>query len=261
MEQMEKSKSNSTRLAENLRDSQFHDLDMDTKNIILKNWVRSDFEMKHSGQTKPVWDCAYSMVDVVGNEVVAKTDRGEMVGKAIYLTIHKDSDGVFKHAIVVHVPASGSIFMVPGRSIKLADDDDRRRMVNEVEYVKKLTNANEAVEEIVREKRSKRVSGSHLYDDMMNMVNSSKTLFINDKTGYHQIMSNASKKAKTSVYLAKKGGKAYLTNFCIDDVGVKPMSEAEAREKHLGRVRGQIDFERDDATVMKAWENVLKTLG
>lgn len=244
-------------LAEALRDGPFHDLDMDTKSRILSRWVETNNEMNRAGQKKPVWDGEMTMQDIVLREVVAKTDRGEMVGKAIYFTIIPDHDGIYKQAVLVHVPGSGSVVTVPGRNVRLAAADDKERMNNEVTFARKLEQVGEGIEEIVITKRASRVSGSHLLNQMIDAAKDMK-LIVEDKSGWYVISGN---KKGVACILSQKGGKAHLRGFSIEEAGVKQVTEEEAKARHIGKVRGEIDFDREDAVVLAAWQKALGTLG
>lgn len=250
-------KSELVRQIEALRDAQFHDLDYETKAKLLKGWVAVDHRMRQNGQDRPVWDGNFPMVDLLNNEVVIKTDKGEQVGKAIYSLPVEDTDGVVKQGLLVHIPSSGSIYIVPGRNVRPATNEDRQTMQRHITYAKILSGSNESIEVITKEKRSRRVAGTHLLSEMMSRV-SDRKLVVEDKSGFHKIFGN---KKGICVYLAIKGGRADLSGFCIDHPAVKPLSEQEAKEKHLGKVRGQIDFNRDDKTVLEGWNIVLDALG
>lgn len=242
--------------SEALRNSDFNLLDDETKSYFLSRYVAADRRMVELGQADVVWDGNIPIEKLINNEVVAKTERGEVVGKAI--TFGKiDDGGVVKRTVLVHVPSSGSVYEVFGRNVRLAEAEDLTRMRTEITMAQRLVVANRNVEEMVKAKRSKRVNGSHLVDRMMSVVKQRK-LAVDDKAGYHKIFGN---EKGVCVYLAKKGGRADLSGFCVEHPAVIPLSEEEAKAKHLGKVRGQVDFNRPDELVMEAWDVVLGRLG
>lgn len=256
---MEKQKEESEylKLAHALNRSEFHYLDAETKTQILSSWVKVDYEMRSKGQPKPIWDGSVPMSEVIGHEVVAKTDKGEMVGKAIYSTTLPDSDGVYKHAVVVHVPASGSILLVHGRNVRPASQDESKLIERQVTFAKQINKTNETIKISMKEKRSKRVSGTHLLESMLQDVKDLR-LVVEEKSGFYKIFGN---KKGVCIYLANKGGRADLSGFSLDIPGIKIISEEAAKERHLGKVRGQVDFDRDDKIIMEAWRKVLSELG
>lgn len=243
-------------LAKALRDSDFHYLDDETRSRILTKDVTYDRIMFERGETRVVWDGPVPEEQLINREVAAQTEKGEVVGKAIYFGKVEDA-GVFKRTVLVHVPSSGSVYEVVGRNVRLATDDDRTRMHTEIKMAGKLQAANTRAEEMVKAKRAKRVVGSHLVDAMMLKVKERK-LAVDDKAGYHKIFGDAK---GVCVYLAKKGGRADLSGFCVEDPAVISLTAEEARAKHLGKVRGQIDFDRDDQAIMRAWDAILERLG
>ena len=62
-----------------------------------------------------------------------------------------------------------------------------------------------------------------------------------------------------SVYVArtKRIGRAYLCGFTIGHPAALPISEQEAKELKLGRVRGQLDFSRPEEEVLDALQIAL----
>jgi len=50
------------------------------------------------------------------------------------------------------------------------------------------------------------------------------------------------------------------SGFNLDLPGIKQISETEAKEKHLGKVRGQIDFSQADEVVLETFSAALKKL-
>lgn len=244
-------------LARSMYESDFRSLDPETQTRVLSSWVDASRQMQEAGQRAPVWECSIPEVEVINHEITAKTEVGEIVGKAVYFGIVRDVDGVFKRTVIVHVPSSGSIFSVPSRNVRLAGADDHDRLRNEMRMASALAASTSTVAQIVRTRRQARVGGSHLLEPMLDAARS-KGLVIDDKSGFHKIFGN---RKKVCVYLSKKGGRADLSGFCIDDPAVVPMSAEEAKEKHLGKVRGQVDFSADDRLVVAAWDRILVELG
>lgn len=232
----------------------FDNLDPEVRSRILRDEVISDREMRDAGQER-VDPNGYDL-SIIGKDVVAKTAKGEVVGRAIHFGKVRDVDGVYKRTVLVHVPSSGSIYAALPSDVRPAAAEDRERMQAEITMAQKLRHVAERVVGETKERRAKVVRGSHLVDEMLATA-VARGLPTDDKSGF--VMIGGPKGPR--VYLAKKGGRADLSCFCIAHPGVREISEEEAREKHLGKVRGQIDFDRPDADVMEAWSAVLDALG
>lgn len=63
---------------------------------------------------------------------------------------------------------------------------------------------------------------------------------VEEKSGFYKITTDVKGKA---MYLARKGGRVDLSGFTVTDPSVVQVSEEEAQAKHLGKVRGQLNFE------------------
>lgn len=121
---------------------------------------------------------------------------------------------------------------------------------------KKLAQAAEKAETQKAERRARTVKGAHLLPQINELVAQSG-LATKDKTGFTQIQ-GASKGRK--VYVAKKGGRVDLSGFTVESSAVTQITEADAKQKHLGKVRGQINFDASDADVIAAVQAALATL-
>ena len=121
---------------------------------------------------------------------------------------------------------------------------------------KRLKAAARLVERDRKEKRSRSVRGSHLVEDMADMARS-RGLTVDPGKSFYKITGS---KKKVTVYLHVKGGRVDLNGFCVDHPGIVPMTQEEARAKHLGRVRGQIDFNVGDVQAMDAFSAAIGEL-
>lgn len=128
---------------------------------------------------------------------------------------------------------------------------------NQSEMTQKLTEAGKKAEVQQAEKRAKEVQGSHLLAPMTAMV-TARGLSSEEKSGFLKVMAPGVKGKR--VYLARKGGRVDLSGFSITNAAVIQVSETEAQEKHMGKVRGQLDFTKTDAEVMSAFEAALTEL-
>lgn len=117
------------------------------------------------------------------------------------------------------------------------------------EKLKRLNNATKKIQDEETQRREKTVKGSHLLQPMLEIANK-QGLKVEERTGFHKITGAVK---NIVVYLAKKGGRVDLSGFDIDAEGVTKISKEEAQAKHIGKVRGQLNFELPDETVLAAF--------
>lgn len=124
------------------------------------------------------------------------------------------------------------------------------------EMGKKLKGAGKKAEAQKAARRERTVKGSHL---LPQLLSSERTggLTVEDKSGFTKITGKAKGRA---VYVAKKGGRVDLSGFSVEAPAVTQISEEDARAKHLGKVRGMLDFNAEDATVLAAYDAALSKL-
>ena len=127
---------------------------------------------------------------------------------------------------------------------------------NEKELTEKLKDAGKKAVAEQKAKREKVVPGAHLVDPMKAKVDELK-LTSEEIGGFIKVTGTYKGR---HVYLAKKGGRADLSGFSAEADGIVQISEEEAKAKHVGKVRGTVDFGKDDATVLAAWTMALAKL-
>jgi hypothetical protein len=120
----------------------------------------------------------------------------------------------------------------------------------------KLAAAGEKAEAQKAARRERVVKGSHLLPKLKELATAAG-LETKENSGFLKI--NGGVKGK-NVLIAKKGGRVDLSGFTVEAAAVKQLSETEAREKHLGKVRGQIDFNKTDDEVLEAFSGALVEL-
>lgn len=121
---------------------------------------------------------------------------------------------------------------------------------------KRLAGAARKAEAEQAARREKTVKGSHLLDRLRGRAEQ-MGLRIEDKTSFLKI--HGPQKGR-NVYVAKKGGRVDLSGFTVDHPAIRQISEEQARQKHLGKVRGQVDFDKDDDSVLAAYGAALDVL-
>lgn len=138
----------------------------------------------------------------------------------------------------------------------MSDTNDGSPTQTTPEMAEKLIAAGEKAVAQKAQSRERTVKGSHLLPAITEQVKAAG-LQIEELTGYLKV--SAGVKGK-NLYIAKKGGKIDLSGFTMENSAIKQISEQEAREKHLGKVRGTIDFDKSDDEVLAAFTTVLSTL-
>lgn len=134
--------------------------------------------------------------------------------------------------------------------------DDSKKTDDFSDLGKKLEAAGKKVERAKAARRERVVKGSHLLPTLQEHAEKAG-LDVADKSGFLKITGRVKGRC---VYVAKKGGRVDLSGFTLDSNAVTQVSEEEARVKHLGKVRGQLNFELSDDEVMSAYSSALHAL-
>lgn len=124
------------------------------------------------------------------------------------------------------------------------------------EMKKRLLAAGKLVEADAKQKRERSVKGSHLTQALTDKAKAAG-LVTEDKSGFLKILKA---KGGPTVYVAHKGGRVDLSGFTFEHEAVRQISEEHAKEKHLGKVRGTLDFDKSDDLVLAAFDMALETL-
>jgi hypothetical protein len=120
-----------------------------------------------------------------------------------------------------------------------------------------LVKAAAKAEEQKAERRARTVKGVHLLEPIMKRYTDAG-LTVKPKTGFEQVSSGNGNGRKA--YVAKKGGRVDFSGFTVDGPAIIQISEADAKAKHLGRVRGQIDFDCSDDEILAAVDRSIALL-
>ena len=127
---------------------------------------------------------------------------------------------------------------------------------NDTEMGKKLVEAEGKVKKQAAERKAKEVKGSHLLPAMQSRAQSAG-LKQEERSGFFKFTGEAKGRA---VYVAKNGGRVDISGIELDHPAVTRLTAEQAKEQHLGKVRGHIDFEKDDATVLEAFDTLVEKL-
>jgi hypothetical protein len=120
----------------------------------------------------------------------------------------------------------------------------------------KLVEAGQKAETEKAERTKRAVKGAHLQEKILALVTESK-LATKDNTGFNVVVGSDNGR---KLYISKKGGRIDLSGFSLPHPAVTSISEEEAKEKHLGKVRGQVNFDETDSAVLNAVEAALVLL-
>jgi hypothetical protein len=120
----------------------------------------------------------------------------------------------------------------------------------------KLKKAGKKAEAQKAARRERTVKGSHLLPQLLS-EDRVKGLTTEDKSGFTKIVGKTKGRA---IYVAKKGGRVDLSGFTVESPAVAQITEEDARQKHLGKVRGQLDFNAADDAVLAAYDAALEVL-
>lgn len=118
------------------------------------------------------------------------------------------------------------------------------------EMKEKLENAGKKAEEQKEQRRERTVKGSHLQPALVKLAKETGLNYI-EKSGFAQVHG---KRKGLKVYLALKGGRVDFSGFAPTADAVTQISEEEAKTKHLGKVRGTIDFDKTDEQILEAFK-------
>ena len=236
-------------------------LDWKSRSELLIRIGRSELQMRSHGQDRPIWKGPASESDLLGADVVVPTEQGERRGRVICFGVVNTGD-VYERTVVVHVPASGSQHEAPGSVVRMASFEDAQRIQEELEMAARLQTAVEAVQTgslalPVNPTRKRGQRDPRLVGEFVTLANASEHVkFIDETPAYHKVVgTNPARR----LYVFKNQLQVALSGFSFEHLGILPISAEEAKEMHLGKVRGRVKFEDRD-TALDAFERALKML-
>lgn len=215
------------------------------RNDLLMKIGQMELRMRSNGQERPLWRGPAPEVDLLGSDVVVQTDQGERRGTVIAFGVVKMPDGIdYERSVVVHVPSSGTHHEAPGSLTKLATQDDHRRMEEEVVMAQRLADFQQSGATPLPDRAKPRKRGEKdpaLIAQMLEVAQQSKKVrIIEDTATNHKIVGLDGDRR---IYLFKTQLRVDISGFSVDHVGIRKISDAEAREMHLGKVRGQLLYD------------------
>lgn len=234
-------------------------LSLADRNDLLTRIGRQESCMRAAGQEYPAWRGPVPADQLLGAEVVVLTDRGERRGRVIcYGVVENGTE--YERSVVVHVAASGTQHEAPGSAVRLAAAEDRVRMENEREMAGRLAEAAYAAtrgpkrpEEALRRQRKRGLRDPDLIERMVEAARRHRNVKHVDEGSANFKVTAADpvgkdQPASRRIYIFKTQLRVDVSGFSFDHPGLRQISDEEARDMHLGKVRGQILFDnREDA--------------
>lgn len=236
-------------------------LDWQSRNDLLLKIGQVELRMKSLGTERAKWFGPVPENQMLGSDAVVDTDQGERRGRVICFGIMHLGGDNWERSVVVHVQASGTHHEVPGSSVRLASPEDSRRMHGEIEMAAKLVEVAEAVKNGLStstDKSKKRgLRDPKLVEEMVKLSNASQNVKSVDEGGANFKVTGVDQSKR--LYIFKSQLRVDLSGFCVDHPAVRKISDDEARDMHLGKVRGQMIFD-DKSSALDAFNLILSAL-
>ncbi len=241
---------------------EFGALDWATRNEILLKVGREELRMRSNGVERPLWLGPVAESKILGADVVIPTDQGERRGRVIcFGVVHMGGEN-WERSVIVHVPSSGTQHEGPGSAARLATPEDSGRIQGELEMAARLAEASSAAQRgaaspAPERPRKRGQRDPKLVAEMVAAANASSNVKAVEEgaTNYKIVGQDQSKR----IYLFKSQLRVDLSGFTIDHAGIRKISDEEARDMHLGKVRGQMLFDERDIA-FAAFEQALAAL-
>lgn len=198
---------------------------------------KMDARMRSNGYERPPWKGPISELEILGKDVVVPSAMGKQVGRVVYFGIHQEG-AVFERSVYAMVPSSGTLIEAPGSAVELPGSADLDRMRREIDMAGALERAESKPKEPSNRRRKHEKDPAftqHLVDLAIEIG-----LTVEKKKTFNKIY--GSQKGRT-VYVAVEALRVDLSGFCVEHSGIRAISADEAKEQHLGAVRGTIIFD------------------
>lgn len=229
------------------------------RNELLVRIGKMELRMRSDGQERPVWKGPVPEHTLLGADVVVPTDQGERRGRVICFGV-MNMGTEYERSVVIHVPSSGTQHEAAGSVTRLASPEDSERIRNEMTMAGKLAEAAAAVQRgptpLATPERAKRrgQKDPKLIERMLAAAAvSSNVRAIEEGTSNHKIVGL---NPANRIYVFKNQLRVDLSGFSVDHPGIRRISDEEARDMHLGKVRGQFLFD-DREVAFAAFELAL----
>lgn len=226
-------------------------LDWKARGELLLSIGKMELRMRSYGVERPAWKGPLPQDKILGSDAVIPTEQGERRGRVIFFGVVDVGGNNWEKSVVVHVPSSGTHHEAPGSSVKLATAEDSARIAAEMEMAAKLADAADAASRgaaspSAEKPRRRGQRDPALVEEMRKLAAGHANVKAVEEGGSNHKIVGAS--AGRRIYLFKNQLRADLSGFSVDHPAVRKISDDEARDMHLGKVRGQLLFDdRDEA--------------
>lgn len=248
----------STRLATELNALSWPD-----RNELLVRIGRQELKMRSDGQERSVWKGPAPVTHILGADVVVPTEQGERRGRVICFGV-VNTGAEYEKSVVIHVPASGTHHEAPGSATRLASPEDSLRIQNEIEMASRLAEASYAAqrapvdpEAALKRQRKRGLRDPKLIEEFLALAAASPNVrSIEDGSSNHKV---TGRDQSRRLYVFKTQLRVDVSGFSFDHPGLRRISDDEARDMHLGKVRGQVLFD-DRQEALSAFSKALELM-
>lgn len=230
-------------------------LPWEQRNELLVRIGRMELRMRASGQERSAWRGPVPEDRILGADVVVPTEQGERRGRVICFGV-VSTGPEYERSVIVHVPSSGTQHEAPGSLVRLADPGDVARIASEAEMAARLRSA-QAVAEARSRPARRGVRDPELVQGMLDLAQAHPRVRSVERGASNSKVTGADPTRRMYVFSLQL--RVDLSGFTLDHPGVRRVSEQEARDMHLGKVRGQLVFD-DRAVALAAFAAALEHL-
>ncbi|MBV9125661.1 MAG: hypothetical protein JO112_20110 [Planctomycetes bacterium] len=244
---------------------QLDSLSWQERNALLVRIGKMELKMRAAGTERPKWKGPLPEDKILGKDVVIPTEQGERRGRVIcFGVLNTGGDQDWERSVIVHVPSSGTHHEGPGSAARLATPEDTQRMNEEVAMAQRLTEAAAAAQRgpadpnaALQRARKRGMRDPGLIEQMLAAARACNMVTAVEEGSANYKISGP--KGDRRVYLFKSQLRVDISGFTVDHPGVRKISEQEAKDMHLGKVRGQLTFD-DRTEALAAFEAALAGL-
>lgn len=232
------------------------------RNELLVRIGRMELRMRAAHQERPAWHGPVAEDRMLGADVVVPTEQGERRGKVICFGV-MNAGPEYERTVIVYVPSSGTQHEVLGSATRLADPDDTARMQNELAMAARLAQAAQVTAgptplPASGRPRRRGQRDPQLVERMLAAASGHPKVRALEEGGSNVKVTGLIPGRR--LYVFRSQLRVDLSGFSLEHPGVRGISDAEAREMHLGKVRGQVLFD-DTGVALAAFSAALEQLG
>ncbi len=235
------------------------------RNDIIVRTGKMELRMRGAGIERPTWKGPVPEAKILGADVVIPTEQGERRGQVVCFGVMHVGAENWERSVIINVPASGTQHEGPGSAVRLATPEDERRIQEEIAMAQRLVEASAAAQRgpadpdaALKRARKRGMRDPALIEQMVSAARACNLVTSVEEGASNYKITGA--RSDRRVYLFKSQLRVDLSGFTLDHPGIRKISEEEARDMHLGKVRGQLLFD-DRATALAAFEAALALLG